>query len=956
MIYVSKIYKRQNLFYTSYQFILISFPHLRFYHSKTYAAMDSNSHPTSHLNGYPPIGAEDFQIRIAQKLEFRDFHNSEGLYPHQEFLRRYLSPYTPYKGLLLFHSLGSGKSLGCISVAVDHHIYDGKKAIIITKGDSGASNFAKEIQIYARVSGRDYSKLKNIFEYHRYIALSHKIVKMDDEEIINVFENKIIILDEAHNIKDTCHDGVYSCLIKIMDLTRNTKIILATGTPMTDTVQQIIPVLNVLFPKERRLNFQTKDIPNSILSGIISYNTTVIQKPREIYHGNQTIQNMKIVSVTMTGHQLKYYEEESKKDVNDIYRSLSQISSFVFPDGSYGREINSSKYYRTKQKKLITYPDNVSKRITYQKYFLREEFRKYLSGDLLRMSSCKYYSFLEHVSLNTRYPAFVFVDEVRGSGLMILSLILEQHGYELYLGENLDTIDKGKRYTFCVGSTDISPNNENRLDGFNSPKNKNGDYVQILLGSKVIGESITLKNVKQFHGITPHWNDSTVEQAVGRVIRSGSHDMLPEDERYVDIYIYAAVTPDNKGVDKLKLEICAHKQMDIVHMKNKLKDVAVDKYIFREKIPEKELNLDITTFVLYHVDSYMDLFVIKLREIFENKTWLFLSDVLDAIDVNEVIFMEAIYKLITTNDNRINPNTFLRISGDILYLTSDPLLPFEYVCGALSWETPSQPKDIFERKVEYLGLDELDKYNNDNPLDIIRSMQHIKDKILFLESALMHKRYDLIAPLWLLWYMADDNTYYHIMCYREEEVAYRASKLIPKKLNGKTRVFTNGKWAYLDDCYEECVMDVFIHRFDLLTAQISKYPLFGFISILDNHMRIKVEYMRKGSDKDRRMDRRGRSLTSLKKIDLAVILVLLQTYVEKVNKTSSSHVAIKETNEEIWKKLTTTYGPSLDPYIDIINEQQILERIWVTANSWNAKRIRELINQILMMYKLYIIL
>ncbi|KAK9687797.1 hypothetical protein K7432_014650 [Basidiobolus ranarum] len=169
------------------------------------------------------------------------------------------------------------------------------------------------------------------------------------------------------------------------------------------------------------------------------------------------------------------------------------------------------------------------------------------------MSSCKYYSFLEHFSTNKGYPAFVFVDKVWESGLMILSHILEKHGYKLYLGYSLDNIDKGKWYKFCVGSTEISPNNENRLEGFNSPKNKNGAYVQILLGSKVIGESITLKNVKQFHGITPHWNDSTVEQAVGRVIRSGSHDMLPKDERYVDIYIYAAVTLDNKGADNFKL-------------------------------------------------------------------------------------------------------------------------------------------------------------------------------------------------------------------------------------------------------------------------------------------------------------------------------------------------------------------------------------------------------------------
>ena len=104
------------------------------------------------MDKYPDINDPDFQFLIARKLEFRNLDNGDGLYPHQEFVRRFMSPYTPYKSLIMYHSLGSGKSIACIAVAVDHFLHDGKKCIIVTKGDSGTDNFEKQIHMYHTMS------------------------------------------------------------------------------------------------------------------------------------------------------------------------------------------------------------------------------------------------------------------------------------------------------------------------------------------------------------------------------------------------------------------------------------------------------------------------------------------------------------------------------------------------------------------------------------------------------------------------------------------------------------------------------------------------------------------------------------------------------------------------------------------------------------------------------------
>lgn len=153
------------------------------------------------MDKYPSIDDKDFQFLIAKRLEFRNLENIDGLYPHQEFVRRFMSPYTPYKSLIMYHSLGSGKSIACIAVAVDHYMHDRKKCIIVTKGDSGTENFAKQIDMYHKMSSRCKEWDPSMFSYKHYISLSNTIGNMSDNEIYRAYSNNIIILDEVHNVR-----------------------------------------------------------------------------------------------------------------------------------------------------------------------------------------------------------------------------------------------------------------------------------------------------------------------------------------------------------------------------------------------------------------------------------------------------------------------------------------------------------------------------------------------------------------------------------------------------------------------------------------------------------------------------------------------------------------------------------------------------------------------------------
>ena len=67
--------------------------------------------------GFKSMILDEFKNYILKnKSDDKDLDkNIISLFPHQKFIRDYLSPKSPYRGLLLYHGLGVGKT--CASIA-----------------------------------------------------------------------------------------------------------------------------------------------------------------------------------------------------------------------------------------------------------------------------------------------------------------------------------------------------------------------------------------------------------------------------------------------------------------------------------------------------------------------------------------------------------------------------------------------------------------------------------------------------------------------------------------------------------------------------------------------------------------------------------------------------------------------------------------------------------------------
>jgi hypothetical protein len=253
------------------------------------------------------------KYRVEQDDEDKDvdacLNRSSGtreLFPYQKLVRDYLLTETPYRGLLLYHGLGSGKT--CSSIAVAESLLS-KKKIYVLAPKSLLINFNEELRkcgdpIYKK---EQYWEIKNIssendrenakklgitetfldskgryfitvpdrpsnfsempldvqkdissqidviikqrFELIAYNGISSKnIDKIFPPDDIHKFDDSVIIIDEAHNFtgmvlnQSELKTRVYDMIYNA----KNAKIVLLSGTPVINYPHEISYLMNLL--------------------------------------------------------------------------------------------------------------------------------------------------------------------------------------------------------------------------------------------------------------------------------------------------------------------------------------------------------------------------------------------------------------------------------------------------------------------------------------------------------------------------------------------------------------------------------------------------------------------------------------------------------------------------------------------------------------------------------------
>lgn len=290
---------------------------------------------------YPQLDDKNLNLKISNKKEFNEYNynlNINGnieeeaeklcnkgfeLAPHQNFIRNFLSEFTPYNGILLFHGLGTGKTCSAIGIAEEtrrYMKYNGlDKQILVVASPNVQLNFRLQLfdetklkyendrwvinncagqnildeinALQSKISKSKVIKLvdniiNNYYTFIGYIELANLINKHSNinnilkenpriskkkqnllikNKLEKFFNNRLVIIDEIHNIRDTKENSNKLVAKQVENLVKNVnnlKLVLLSATPMFNDYKEIIFLINLLNANDKRSLIDIKDVFN----------------------------------------------------------------------------------------------------------------------------------------------------------------------------------------------------------------------------------------------------------------------------------------------------------------------------------------------------------------------------------------------------------------------------------------------------------------------------------------------------------------------------------------------------------------------------------------------------------------------------------------------------------------------------------------------------------------------
>ena len=699
---------------------------------------------------------QNFYQAIYRKKEFyderleplEDFPSKKGqMMKHQKIIQRFLSAKTPYDALLLVHTMGTGKS--CSSIGTIENILNTSDkftgAVILASGQGLLDNYLNEV-VFKCTAGQyipenfdlltSGEKIRRInkavrknYQFHTFQTFTKNVRRLPDAEIKQRFSNKIIVIDEVHNMRMHSNPKpddlqTYEQIRRFLHLPTNLKILLMSGTPMKDGVEEIASVMNLILPYDLQLpagedfieeylteqKDQTYDIkPSKVIElkerfkGHVSFLRAMQSNVRKVFIGTR-LNYFTIDIDNMQSFQTKSYAEAWTRDNEEkgVYSNSRQASLFVFPDGSYGSAgydkyiiKETRKGYRGGQLTTI--------------FKLEPKFKQLLKGSTVNETikniskySSKYAKTLQQIVDADGKSCFVYCELVAGSGLILFALLLELLGFMRTYGA---TADQQPRYAIITNMTTTTKQTRQILTRFNKPDNMYGEYIKVILGSRVVSEGFSLKNVQQEHILTPYWNYSEIDQAIARGIRVNSHQDLIDAGKDPVVEIYQHVSlPKNQedSIDLYMYETSEIKDISIKRMERLLKEAAVDcalnyarnsigvngsrecdymdcSYscdgISGDEIEDgfKQEELDTNTYNLYYSMSDVKLIVDRLERKFRHKFRLNLVEIIAMFrgSYSQFQLLTALRQIInsgTTLTNQYGFPSYLKEESDMYFL------------------------------------------------------------------------------------------------------------------------------------------------------------------------------------------------------------------------------------------------------------------------------------------------
>ena len=114
--------------------------------------------------------------------------------------------------------------------------------------------------------------------------------------------------------------------------------------------------------------------------------------------------------------------------------------------------------------------------------------------------------------------------------------------------ETIGKLLKKAKITYATFSGDIDDKERRRvIEVFNSPENREGKIMNVLLVTEAGAEGISLLETNNIHILEGSTKEHKITQAIGRVARIYSHANLPKARQYVNVWRYWSTSPKKEN-------------------------------------------------------------------------------------------------------------------------------------------------------------------------------------------------------------------------------------------------------------------------------------------------------------------------------------------------------------------------------------------------------------------------
>ena len=704
---------------------------------------------------YPSVDLPNYRSLLWKEKVFTELLNNKDLIDmtkfncmtNQAFIKRLVQPQSDNNGILIFHTMGSGKT-DCVCIAYDNLCRNYKKAVFLVRGPSNIvairSNIASWLERYKGITGKESIReyIKQNFEFQKFLSFTKRIGGKNLDAFSKRYNNCIFIIDEAHDLRIDTNDKesykkTYVELSLLFQKINNMILFLMTGTPMYDNHKELKALLSLLHTSSLPEDKIEEMSIDELSKNRVSYYDHSEDKPTAIYktthEGRRLYEegliDYELVVLPMVGEQLKTYQRYntsvgsiSDKIVldkftaeNSFMRKLQAISL-----GITGDEEQTKCDVKTITDMLYKHKSSVERKESRSPYMFEDKynrlFRERISTDKMKEYSIKFEYMAKRIS-KKKGTVYIYCELVGGLGIRFFASMFVLMGYEIVTKDT--NYNKEKKRILILTADEISnsiDDTEKKIDEFNSEKNVNGRYIKIIIGSTISSQALTFKNVRQIHILTPHWNIKKIEQVETRAIRIKSHVMLPPENRQVEVYRYATIcTPIDEIIDRghivkedsadlHKYKISEFKEKEIVKQEEVLIDNSIDSHIMQKDLVLEEDPPTNGLYVNYYRGTLKEKFAKDLYDLFVSSAsgdigsedgGLTLSDIVSGLfidsDVAKVILCE-----LTREDRFIHASEphKLRHSDNYFYLVP-------------SMEVEPKPISMF-KKTERIELDNTD--------------------------------------------------------------------------------------------------------------------------------------------------------------------------------------------------------------------------------------------------------